>query len=438
MRFRPFLASAIAGLSFLSCQSVDPNIQREREENFEFVWGRINEKHYDTNFNGVDWKAVHDRYEPLIRQAENDLEYYRLLNQMLGELKQSHLGVMPPETAMTPEKTTGSSDTSSTAEKPSEKKNTEPGDVGIEMNFLHGKATVTRVEPESPAAAAGLKPGIVLTSIGDYQVPELQAAADHGVERIKAVRRTLGRLQGPVESSIKVSYLEGDLKKEAVLVRKEPVGEKTELGNLTLRTTFETRTLEGEISYIRFSAFMMNLLPKIQEALRNAKSSKGIVFDLRNNPGGVGAMVSPISAYFLKERTDLGTMQIRGGEMKFPVFPKKDVFEGPIAILIDERSASTSEIFAASLQEMGRAFVVGSRSAGAVLPSVIEKMPNGGLFQYVLADFKTPKGVLLEGKGVQPDFWVEPTSQELLEGKDPVLEKAVLEILNRSNLNRKD
>jgi len=80
---------------------------------------------------------------------------------------------------------------------------------------------------------------------------------------------------------------------------------------------------------------------------------------------------------------------------------------------------------------MGRATVVGERTLGAVLPSVIEKLPNGAVFQYAVADFKTPNGVLLEGRGVVPDVVAAETRAAYLAGTDPALDAAVASIVSK-------
>jgi len=96
-----------------------------------------------------------------------------------------------------------------------------------------------------------------------------------------------------------------------------------------------------------------------------------------------------------------------------------------VVILIDGGSASTSEIFAGGLQDVGRAIVVGERSMGAALPSIISKLPSGALFQYAMADFKTASGTLIEGRGVKPDVEVKLTRAALLKGRDPQLDAAI-------------
>jgi len=128
-------------------------------------------------------------------------------------------------------------------------------------------------------------------------------------------------------------------------------------------------------------------------------------------------------------------MELRSGEQRFLVNPMPDAYEGPVVILTDEASASTSEVMAGGLQECGRAIIVGQTTAGAVLPSFIEKLPNGAALQFAIADFKTPKGVLLEGVGVKPDYEVPLTREGLLAGHDAPMEKAI-EIIKERTKNK--
>jgi carboxyl-terminal processing protease len=88
------------------------------------------------------------------------------------------------------------------------------------------------------------------------------------------------------------------------------------------------------------------------------------------------------------------------------------------------------------MQELGRAVVVGERTAGAALPSIFQKLPTGALFQYAVADFRTPKGTLIEGRGVAPDIEVRLTRRALLKGRDPQLDAAI-EQINKQSTQRK-
>ena len=133
-----------------------------------------------------------------------------------------------------------------------------------------------------------------------------------------------------------------------------------------------------------------------------------------------------LAGWFVSEKNHyLGKMILRDTELKAIVFPRPDAYTGPVAILVDGLSGSTSEIFAGGLQDLGRARVFGSTTAGAALPSEIVKLPNGDGFQYVFADYISQGGEKLEGRGVIPDVPVSPTRDALLEGRDLVLEAAM-------------
>jgi carboxyl-terminal processing protease len=115
----------------------------------------------------------------------------------------------------------------------------------------------------------------------------------------------------------------------------------------------------------------------------------------------------------------LGTMRTRQSSLDFVVNPQAQRYAGKIAVLIDDLSASTSEIFAGGLQDLGRARIFGRRSPGAALPSVIEQLPNGDRFQYAIADYVSAGGKVLEGNGVTPDVPIALELKALRGGQDP-------------------
>ncbi|MBI3951066.1 MAG: hypothetical protein HY314_11510 [Acidobacteria bacterium] len=408
-----------------------------RQEAFEVVWQRVKEKHYDPTLNGVDWDAVHEKYAPRVAAVKTDDELYSLLNQMLGELKESHFLVFPPsvyvgeeEKEQTPPERAGGSEAGNPRE----------GVVGLQIKLVEGRPTITCVEPNSAAARAGLRPGFIVTHVGDASVEEIQqkvAARKERptIEQFMFVRAVAGRLGGAVDSTVAVRYLDQDDKPHTVeLKRGSPEGEPIKFGELPrLYAKIETKRLANGIGYVRFNIFLVPLLAKIQQAIKSLHDAPGIILDLRGNPGGVAGMAAGVARLFCSEQSLLGTMKLRRGEIRFVVYPIQEQlpYRGPLAILTDEGTASTSEILAGGMQESGRAIIVGQPSTGAVLPSVVEKLPIGARLQYAIADFKTPKGILLEGRGVQPNVVVEITRRDLLAGLDPVLEKGISVLLKQ-------
>jgi carboxyl-terminal processing protease len=118
-------------------------------------------------------------------------------------------------------------------------------------------------------------------------------------------------------------------------------------------------------------------------------------------------------------------MFMRDATLNFVINPRAEVFSGPVAVLLDGDSASTSEIFAGGLQDLGRARVFGTRSAAAALPSIFTTLPNGDGFQYAIAGYISQGGKALEGEGVTPDEEVKLTRQSLLAGHDAVIDAAL-------------
>jgi len=163
-----------------------------------------------------------------------------------------------------------------------------------------------------------------------------------------------------------------------------------------------------------------------QQAVESCKPCDGLIIDLRGNPGGIGGMAMGMAGYLVdKPNQRLGTMYMRDSTLNFVVNPRADVLSAPVAVLVYGCSASTSEIFAGGLKDLGRARVFGTRTAAAALPSAFERLPNGDGFQYAVANYVSQGGQPLEGLGVTPDVTVELTRPALLAGHDAVLDAAL-------------
>ncbi len=395
----------------------------QRANIFTLVWTRVRDKHYDPKLNGLDWNAVRTRYQPRALQAPTDAAFYQTLNEMLGELKQSHLGVRAPEDAE-----------ALSAEHPAA---TGPstGDAGLTALLIGGQAVVSRVEPGSGAEKAGIKPGFILTDIGGKplapllkRIQDRKPALREGEQRVAAWALVRGLLAGPAGQKVTVTALDGTKSQAVEITRQVPAGQIITFGALPpILSVVESKRLDGNIGYVRFNIFLFPIMQQIRQAVQKMADDHvaGIILDVRQNPGGVGAMAETVAGLFMSKPADLGTMQTRAAPLKFPVFPQSPYYAGPLVILTDEASLSTSEVLAGGLQEIKRAVIIGRTSGGMVLPSQVEELPGGGEFQYVFADFHTPKGVRLEGRGVIPDISVELTPALLLAHPDPILDRAV-------------
>jgi carboxyl-terminal processing protease len=239
----------------------------------------------------------------------------------------------------------------------------------------------------------------------------------------------LARLSGPIGGTLDATFLNSSGSKVNVsLDLTAPRGQSSGFGNLPPQHVwFESQKL-GSTGYFRFNMFLD--LPRVmagfQRTVEGCQACDGLIIDLRGNPGGIGGMAMGMAGFLVdKPNLRLGTMYLRDSTLNFVVNPRADVFSGPVAVLVDGCSASTSEIFAGGLKDLGRARVFGTHTAAAALPSAFERLPNGDGFQYAVANYISEGGQPLEGLGVTPDVLVELTPAALLAGHDPVVDAAL-------------
>jgi carboxyl-terminal processing protease len=406
----------------------DPRSNRSelRRAIFDAAWTTVRDKHYDKSLGGLDWEALRARYQPLAVGAPDEPTFYRVLNEMLGQLGQSHLEVTGPGAEEIPIAEEAASLTAS---------GDGSGDPGLVVRIIEGKPTITHVRPGSSAGRAGLKPGYVVTHLGGRPAGALPPSArpQRPIEdRFRLRLQAMRRLSGPVGSRVTVKYLDfEDRPGEVLLERDAPRGKPVQIGLLPPLYPEVQVTQVGDVGVIAFNFFLLEpVLGEVQKAIDGfrARGARAIILDLRGNPGGLGAMAIPVAARLVEKPLTLGTIQFRDYANTLTASPSLGVkpFTGRVVVLTDEGTASTSEILAAGLQEAGRAVVVGDSTLGAALPSAIERLPGGAVMQYVVADFRTPKGVLLEGRGVQPNRRVIETRAALRTGRDPVLDAGLV------------
>jgi carboxyl-terminal processing protease len=445
--------------------AVAPAVQSDagkRQEAFQIVWQTVNDSFYDPKFGGVDWARVRERYEPQVAKINNDREFHQLLQQMLNELHQSHFLVVPREAIpkiRIPKKLV-SNGTDETGDSGAEELDVEePFDslaykltdrlltgIGVDLRVLGGSAVVSRVEPGSTAARAGIRPGFVIKKVGSRSLDSVIAEIEKHPVWGEIIGPELpaflvgGFINGDEASPVTLGYLDARNRWRTINIKRERLkGEMSPaVGNLpALYTEFEAKRLSGGVGYIRFNAFVPPLMEKLCGALRTMKNAPGVIIDLRGNQGGLLGMIGGLTGLLERTPTLMGTMQMRSGRIPLFGFPQLAPYTGPLVILVDGSTQSAGEMFASGLQEAGRATVVGQRSAGNTLPSEIKKLPTGAIFQYGFANYETQSGYRLEGLGVTPDVTVTLSRRGLLRGADPQLSAALKHLRQNMRLNAK-
>jgi len=303
--------------------------------------------------------------------------------------------------------------------------------TGSDARVLDGQAVVTAVDPGSAAEKQGVRPGWQIERAGGREMKPVidQALSNPAIHELQLTRAVLARLTGSIGGIVDVAFLDGSGK--AVVLRLDlapPRGALSAFGNLPAQHVwFEDKRI-GSTSYVRFNLFLdlPHVMASFQKTVQNCKPCDGLIIDLRGNPGGIGGMAMGMAGFLVdKPNQRLGTMYLRDSTLNFVVNPRAEVLSAPVAVLVDGCSASTSEIFAGGLKDLGRARIFGTRTAAAALPSAFERLPNGDGFQYALANYISEGGQPLEGLGVTPDVTVELTRAALLTGHDPVIEAAL-------------
>ncbi|MES1209817.1 MAG: hypothetical protein ABUS79_28105, partial [Pseudomonadota bacterium] len=307
--------------TFTPTAAVTPDARRdqrlaERREILDAMWRTVRDRHYDARLGGVDWDAARRRHEPIALAAPGEAAFYRALNDMLGELGQSHMMITGPGAAdedegatavASPPSTSGSAPAGApvdsvptttaapTAASPvgAPVAVTGVGDPGLTVRAIEGRPTVTAVRSGSSAARHRIGPGFIVTRVGGRPLSAAAAAAGkrplRPVEERFALRReALHLLQGPAGTKVTVEYLDNDDRPgQAILDRDEPAGPVRQIGHLPpLHPEARVSEING-VGVIAFNVFLLDpLLADIKQAVDRFRTTRAraVILDLRGNP----------------------------------------------------------------------------------------------------------------------------------------------------------
>jgi carboxyl-terminal processing protease len=397
---------------------------------FDTAWSIIARSHWDSTYNGVNWTALRDSLRPKAAAASTQQELRQVLQTMVLSLRQSHFAIIPQEVSDV-----------ALGEGPSRGEGGE-GQIGVAIRWIDGKIVVSHVESDSPAEAAGVRAGWLLERLGDdsiaARVARLPASLDPRRVALSAYSLSEGGLRGAPGTPVTATFVDDRGTERTLTLTRAPArGTSVKFGNLPPQQSYLEweRRMEGgkTIGIIRFNIWMPVLARQFDIAMDSLRQSDGIILDIRGNFGGVAGMAMGFAGHFVDTVIPVGVMKTRVQDMKFAINPRRvntanqrvTPFAGPLAIVVDELSISTSEVFAGGLQALSRARIIGSQTAGQALPAVAERLPNGDILYHAIADFLSPSGARMEGDGVIPDQPVRLTRDALLEGRDPALDAAV-------------
>lgn len=428
---------------------------KQNLETFDAAWKLVADTHFDPDLNGVDWDAVYKELRPRAKAAADRRALREVLREMVGRLGQSHFYFLAGD------ETSATSSPDSAADEPlpegcaadsrtslvralhdSSANLVGQADAGLELRVLDDEVVVFRVHRGSSPEEYGVQPGWRVVAIDSKRVEDaLPCLAEYdGVQRRQVLRLWLEELlRGAKGTSLPILLEDSQGAPHAIDLERRPAkGEVVGFGNLPpTRTRFDLEWVSsaqgGRVGVVTFNIWLMPVARAFEAAMDELREADGIVIDLRGNPGGVAGIALGMAGHLLDEKVSIGTMRTRKEELHFNVNPRRSTrdgrrvvpYGGPLAIVVDGFSASTSEIFAAALQDLGRARLFGEPTAGAALPSVAERLPNGDIFLHATMDLVRPNGERIEGRPVAPDEVVRTTREQLLAGVDAPLERAL-------------
>jgi carboxyl-terminal processing protease len=304
--------------------------------------------------------------------------------------------------------------------------------IGFRPGYVEDKVVVLDVFPDSNAARARIQPGMIVTALDGQPIGERLAEAAPKVlpsstERVTRLRVLSSVLAGSLETPFTASLERANGSSFEVRFARQTLSTEPRVTSAKLTSGF---------GYIRFDEFHPSLVKDFKAAIENLRTTPGLILDLRRNRGGVGATLEAMATLFFDRKTlferRMSRKQVTASERdghrtkETQVFVGKSggqVYSGPVVILVSEYSASATEVFAAGMQDSGRAKLVGSASCGCVLGITHDRvMKGGGVLEISEVLWFSPKDRKLEGEGVIPNRVAVPTIASLREKRDLVLE----------------
>ncbi|MBR8830249.1 MAG: Carboxy-terminal processing protease CtpB [Chroococcopsis gigantea SAG 12.99] len=424
--FKPFIlvrkfifSSAITTIVFnsLATAALSAKVEKPLENNpktvIDEVWQIVNNEFVDRSFHQINWQKK--RQELLDRNYTSAQQAYKAVRETLKELGDPYTRFLPPdEFAVLTSQTSG-----------------ELSGIGIRLTIDKRTSDIIVVDTlkNSPAKTAGVKMGDRLIRINGK--PTALMSIEQATEEMK----------GEVGTEINLQ-----------LFRKTKGVFDVTLTRIQIEIPSVSYTIKQEgslmVGYIKLDEFSSHAAEQMKQAIEELKDKRvsGYVLDLRNNPGGLLFASVDIARMWMKQGTIVSTIDRRGGDRKFAA-NNTALTDLPLVVLVNESSASASEILAGALKENGRAQLVGTSTYGKSTVQSVHSLSDGSGLAVTIARYYPPSGTNINKQGIKPDVQIDLTMEQQLKlrddpslmgtNEDPQYKRAI-SVLNSNSANFPD
>lgn len=265
------------------------------------------------------------------------------------------------------------------------------GGIGIEITLLKDVLTVVSPIEDTPAFNAGVKSG--------DQIIKIDGKSTKDITIMEAVKK----MRGPKDTKVTITIMRESFDKPRDFVLTRAI--------IQIKSV-KAKTFEDNIGYIRIASFHERTSDDLRKALKEVTGKltpmKGLVLDLRNDPGGLLVQAIEVSDMFLKSGVIVSTRgRTKNMESKISAKDNGSEITCPIVVLVNEGTASAAEIVAGALQDNGRALIVGTQTFGKASVQTVIPLENGSALKLTTARYYTPKGRSIQAEGIKPDIVVK-------------------------------
>jgi len=342
------------------------------QEIYHRAWQLVRDNYFDSTFNNKNWAELEHKYDS---QIKSQADAYKYIKTMLEVLNDPYTRFLDPKAFQ------------------DENDAIDARIVGIGINLQQSKdlskLIVTRTIEDGPAEQAGIRSGDEIIAIDNISAVGMtpEQAAEH--------------IRGKAGTGVQITVKHTQSLKTVNIIRQE----------IAIHAV-TSKVLDNGIGYINLTTFISNDASReFRGALQKLSNTDGIVLDLRDNPGGLLSNALEIADMLLESGAIVSTISRHGRHTDLA--SGEPVTHQPIVVLVDDESASASEILASALQDNGRASLIGTRTYGKGLVQEINRLPGGAAVHITVSRYLTPNGSDINKIGVAPDIMVNNKDEQM-------------------------